>query len=284
MADDLLFEEPDEDQEETVEEISEEEDTEEAEEEESEPEKITLIHRGREIQVGEDELVALAQKGFDYESKMRDLKETSADYQGYEAMKQIMEQNPEIRDRVRAAFAAQESDSKDEEEQESSSWSLLDDEDEAPVKKTDSKLQKEIQSLREQVESLSHERASERASEQQKEMEAQLRAEVEKYPALVAAGDIAYAPILGLMTLRPEADVSKVVEVVNNQFKEFESRIRGSYTDDKRRQVSQAKPIPKKTSSTVLTPPKFSASDMESGNTRRAALAFLEQSAAEAVD
>ena len=256
------------------------------ESEEEGPATVKINHLGREIEVTQENLIALAQKGFDYESKMRELKEDSADYQGYLAMKQIMDENPDVRKRVQEAFTGPSGSGESQEEQDDE-WGFLDDEEEegtASKKKADSELQKEIQALNERIDVLTRERDEERQTEHQKMMEEQLRAEVEKYPALKEAGEVAYAPILGLMTLRPDADVSKVVEVVNQQFKDYENRIRSSYTDKKRQQVSQTKPMPNKTAKTVLTPPRFSHRDLDGGNVRRAALAFLEQSAPEAAD
>ena len=264
------------DAEEALDELEVTEETPEEEPEQEAGELLTMNYRGEQVQVTRDKAIELAQKGFDYETKMAALKETNADYAGYEAMKEWMAANPDEAAKVKSIIAGETEEPQQEEELDDDWLSDFEDEEEAPRLKQRKEANSEVQALKRQVDELRAERDQKRAKEETEAMGNLLRAEVAKYPELEEAGELAYAPILGVLSTRPDADPSQVVKAVAAQFKELMTKTRSGYVKKKVETLEETPAeVLKGKNPTILRKPTFGREDMDSGDLRRAVLAHF---------
>lgn len=242
-------------------------------------ELVTMNYRGEQVQVTKTKAIELAQKGFDYESKMAALREDSQDYAGFKAMSQWMDENPDKAARVQRIIAGK-VDDPEEEEQEYSDWQddFEEDGEEPKPKKQRMKTDREVQSLMMQVEELQKERNEKRNMEETSRMGKMLQQEVAKYPSLEEFGELAYAPILGVLSARPEADLVQVVKAVAGQFEAQLLRIKDGFVKKKTARL-QTLPEDEPSGSvpTILHKRKYSGKDLDSGDLRRAVLASFKE-------
>lgn len=246
-------------------------------EEPMDEELLEMNYRGEQVRVTREKAIELAQKGFDYETKMAALKETNADYAGYEAMKEWMAANPDEAAKVKSIIAGDFEEPQVEEELDDGWLSDFEDEEDQPrATKQRQEANPEVMALKRQVDELRAERDQKRAQEETKAMGNLLRAEVAKYPELEEAGELAYAPILGVLSTRPDADPSQVVKAVAEQFKKYTDKTRSGYIKKKVETLEETPTeVLKGKNPTILRKPTFGRNDMESGNLRRAVLAHL---------
>lgn len=240
------------------------------------PDRFTfpVNYKGAKIEItDEEELRNLAQKGLDYEVEMRRLRDERRDYEGYVAMKQLLDNDPKRREQINAILAGGEAPQK--EERAADPWkdlelSLANEQDE--TKKTETE---DVVRLRKQVEELQGKIRDREDAEERDRMENLLRTEVGKYEELVSAGELAYAPILSLLQLRPDADPKKVVEVVARQFADYRRKIAGSFVKRKEETPPGGGDLPNG-QPPKSAPKRLNRSDLEDGSVRRMALEFWE--------
>ena len=238
-------------------------------EEVAEPTKIN--HRGHEVSVEQEELINLAQKGFDYEQKMGELKEEVREIEGFKALKEILDEDPAKAEKVRRIIAGIEEPEGGEERDENDGEDLFFGDDDS---REENKTAGKVKALEDKVKAMEGERNERVVAEHQRDTEELIRAEVERYPALKNAGEVAFAPILGLLTLRPDADVENVVKVVADQFQQYESSIRADYVEKKTAKNPPKSPSGGATPTTVQRS-SFTADDLREGHVKAAAMAFL---------
>lgn len=250
------------------------------EEEAPEEELVEINYRGNPVKLSKEQLIALSQKGFDYENKMAALKETSADYAGYEAMRDWMEENPDKAEKIQAIIQGQETEIAPKEEEQDEDWLTTFDEDEEdiPKKKQRTESDAELQALKRQVAEMRAEREAKKAEQQTKAMGEFLQNEVAKYPELVEFGELAFAPILGVLASRPDVDPAQVVKVVAAQYKDKLKEIRGGYVKKKKESLEHV-PLdkPQGSNPTILRKKTFSGKDLDTGDLRRAVFAKFNQ-------